>query len=119
MPVQRMARMVLTVCVVACLLPLVMSGGVAASSGSRSRWVAESSFGAGVGISDVHFVDEQDGWAAGDGGALYATRDGGQSWNVVISGTADDLKHFSFADARHGYVAGGSTVLRMTDGTTW
>jgi photosystem II stability/assembly factor-like uncharacterized protein len=110
---------VLTTCVAGCLLPLLTSGEVAAGSGSRSHWVAESSFGAGAGINDVTFVDGEDGWAAGDGGALYASRDGGQSWNVVISGTADDLKHFSLADAEHGYVAGGSTVLRMTDGATW
>lgn len=31
----------------------------------------------------VHFLDERQGWAAGELGTLLATRDGGKSWKVV------------------------------------
>ncbi len=39
----------------------------------------------------VTFIDARTGWAVGDGGAIFATRNGGRSWIRVASGTTADL----------------------------
>jgi photosystem II stability/assembly factor-like uncharacterized protein len=94
----------------------MLIGGVLASGGSRSQWVVESSFGAGVTINDVAFADPLHGWAAGDGGALFVTDDGGQSWRTVVDGVTDTLRRLTFVDTAHGYAVGDATVLRTGDG---
>jgi photosystem II stability/assembly factor-like uncharacterized protein len=78
----------------------------------------------------VHFVDKQEGWAAGDHGVVWHTTDGGKVWERQKSGTRASLRSICFLTPYTGFVAGrieqpygmvsGGVVLKTTDGgLTW
>ena len=84
-----------------------------------------------VELSDVWFTDADTGWAcgsvknsaAGEGGFIINTRDGGKTWKLQLgdpnSSTRAVAKLF-FLDATHGWAAQyGSKLLRTTDGENW
>ncbi len=51
----------------------------------------------------VHFLDAQNGWAAGNRGYFLHTSNGGNDWNRQNTGFADwDYTSIRFADANHG-----------------
>ncbi|TAJ98379.1 MAG: hypothetical protein EPO39_18395 [Candidatus Manganitrophaceae bacterium] len=72
-------------------------------------------------LKTIHFVDERHGWAAGGGGALIATQDGGEQWSLQQSGVTSELTTVDFVDADHGWAAGPGKVLLKTDdgGARW
>ena len=56
-------------------------------------------------------------WAAGYFGAVYRTRDGGESWEKLDSGTQKSIYDISFADERNGWAVGRrGFVIHTTDG---
>jgi len=69
----------------------------------------------------VQFVDESYGWVAGENGALFATRDGGRSWERQDSGAGRaTLVALIMSDRSHGFVVGDDGVERRTeDGSLW
>ena len=81
-------------------------------------------------LLDVHFTDARNGWAVGDRGAIWHTRDGGHRWETQESGVACRLSCVEFADMNIGWAAGGwtdpishvsrSVLLTTNDGgKTW
>ncbi len=60
-------------------------------------------------------------WAGGENGALYVSRDGGNSWFPVKLGTKEAIISIHFSDGLHGTVQGDSgTVWKTSDGgATW
>jgi photosystem II stability/assembly factor-like uncharacterized protein len=81
-------------------------------------------------LSDVVFVDAEYGWAVGDRGVIWHTRDGGSTWKLQKSGVEFPLTSVHFIDKLNGWAAGGQTdpwlhtsrgaVLRTRDGgKTW
>jgi len=75
-------------------------------------------------LADVCFVDRQRGWAVGDRGAIWHTRDGGRTWMPQRSGVSCRLESVCFVSAQVGWAAGGfshpythtgSGVLLFTD----
>jgi photosystem II stability/assembly factor-like uncharacterized protein len=60
-------------------------------------------------------------WAAGNFGSIYATTDGGATWEARPSPTKQPLFSIAFADERTGWAVGKSgTILHTTDGgATW
>lgn len=60
-------------------------------------------------------------YAAGYGGTILKTSDGGNSWVALSSGTSADLYQVKFTDAFTGYVIGDNgTALKTTNGgSTW
>lgn len=60
-------------------------------------------------------------WAVGNFGSIYATTNGGTSWQPRQSTTKQPLFSIAFADERTGWIVGKSgTILRTTDGgDTW
>jgi photosystem II stability/assembly factor-like uncharacterized protein len=81
-------------------------------------------------LHDVHFVTARIGWAVGDHGVIWHTRDGGETWSLQNSGVECPLYCVQFLTDRYGWVAGGGTtpftmrsygvLLATTDGgATW
>lgn len=55
-------------------------------------------------------------WCGGDRGALLHSTDGGFQWTPVTLATAINIRAISFPSANNGFVCGGSTMYRTTDG---
>ena len=69
----------------------------------------------------VHFVDKQNGWAAGEEGKIIHTRNGGIRWIEQQSNTEEPLLGIYFNDAQNGWVVGvKGLILHTADGgETW
>ncbi len=59
-------------------------------------------------LTDVHFVDKNNGWVVGSGGMILYTSDGGETWRVQDSGTDYELEGIYFADKFNGWAVGGN-----------
>lgn len=74
-------------------------------------------------LTAVAFADAQHGWAVGHWGAILATADGGETWRIQRTDTAEDRPLFAvhFFDTQHGVAVGlWSLVLTTADGgKTW
>jgi photosystem II stability/assembly factor-like uncharacterized protein len=92
------------------------------TDGGRS-WsrVAPAASGAEGRLVGLRFADVLHGWAFGELGTLYATRDGGATWTRQSVPTRRLLLGAKFLDARRGWLVGaGGTLLRTEDGgTSW
>ncbi|MCK5765532.1 MAG: T9SS type A sorting domain-containing protein [Bacteroidales bacterium] len=77
---------------------------------------------ASVSLQGVYFVSPDSGWVVGNGGVIYATSDGGQSWQQQSSGTSRKLYRVHFVNSLTGWITGGwqdgssFLVLKTTDG---
>jgi photosystem II stability/assembly factor-like uncharacterized protein len=69
----------------------------------------------------IDFVDEKEGFASGDRGAVYHTADGGLNWEKQTLNTTDPLSAISFCNPKVGWVVGkGGTIFHTLDGgKTW
>ncbi|MCA1636376.1 MAG: hypothetical protein LC802_22470 [Acidobacteria bacterium] len=69
----------------------------------------------------VRFAGRERGWVFGEMGALYATTDGGVSWERQRVPTRHLLLGGTFLDAQQGWLVGaGATLLQTSDGgETW
>lgn len=62
------------------------------------------------------------GWsfAAGTGGSIYRTADGGGTWNLQTSGTTNALRDGNGFGTGPAFAVGdGGTILKTTDGVNW
>lgn len=61
-------------------------------------------------LRTVFFVDRLTGWAAGDGGMIYRTDDGGKNWaelpGAVVPNGIVDVNRIEFVDTRTGWMLG-------------
>jgi len=63
------------------------------------------------------FVDQNTGWAVGEGGTILKTGDGGQNWQSQTSGTSANLNAIYTTDASTAWAVGdGGIILNTTDG---
>jgi photosystem II stability/assembly factor-like uncharacterized protein len=77
-------------------------------------------------LTDVFFLDQEQGWAVGDRGVIWYTSDGGHHWQRRESGVTGKLESIHFVDRQHGWICGGWTrsyshrtrgiLLKTTDG---
>ena len=66
----------------------------------------------------IAFRDALEGWAAGEGGTLLHTTDGGANWTLEGAGTAATLRGLSFFGSEPGWLVGdASTALRVGGGS--
>ena len=74
-------------------------------------------------LTCLSFVDEELGWAAGHGGIIIHTRDGGNTWKTLRPSSPDNLPLFDihFPSPDVGYACGPyDTLLKTSDGgKTW
>jgi photosystem II stability/assembly factor-like uncharacterized protein len=74
-------------------------------------------------LTCVSFVDEQKGWAAGHGGVIIHTADGGQTWGGQRESSPENqpILDIQFLNPKVGYACGAyDTFLKTRDGgKTW
>lgn len=84
-------------------------------------------------LKSVYFIDARQGWAAGAGGTLLHTTNGGADWEALTRPTKDSILDLQFADELHGWLLcepdqfslkrieePRTYILRTTDGgRTW
>jgi len=71
----------------------------------------------GNSLGAVKFISSTTGWTAGDYGTILKTQDGGNSWQLQLSGTTNILLGMCFTNADTGTVVGAfGTILRTTNG---
>lgn len=70
----------------------------------------------------VYFVDAWNGWAAGDGGMLYQTNDGGKQWNEIrsaaIAGKVVDVNKIYFINESKGWMLADTRASKNDDPQT-
>ena len=74
-------------------------------------------------LQAIFFVDEWTGWVVGakvnEGGAVYATTDGGETWVSQTTGAPNYLAGTYFIDAKTGWVVGDEVYATTDGGATW
>jgi photosystem II stability/assembly factor-like uncharacterized protein len=100
---------------------------------ANPKWkVSHANVASDKNLRAVHFVDALKGWAAGDGGTIYQTLDGGKQWNPIrnatLAGTVVDVERIYFVTENRGWMLGttpegeeGRTVMLSTEdgGKIW
>ena len=66
-------------------------------------------------LSDLCFINVQQGWAVGDRGVIWHTADGGATWHEQPSNTTVNLSAVTFIDAQHGWAVGGASRPLQND----
>lgn len=69
----------------------------------------------------IDFVDDQNGWIVGAGGAILRTTDAGETWKRQDSGTTSTLYHIDFRNKKQGMAVGelGAILTTENGGETW
>ncbi|MBE0648955.1 MAG: T9SS type A sorting domain-containing protein [Bacteroidales bacterium] len=96
-----------------------IGGSIYKTTDGGITWVEAP--GTGGSWKSVHFIDDNTGFMAGEGGMIMKTMNGGASWEVQPSGTDVSLNSINFADATRGIAVGayGITLYTITGGATW
>ncbi len=97
-----------------------MSTGSSSSSSSSGGGVMSQDHAAPR-LNGIVFIDERRGWVVGAGGSIFATTDGGRSWQPQTSSVRSDLLDVKFISATEGFAAGadGTIVHTTNSGATW
>lgn len=93
------------------------TGSIALQEASAASW-RQLAGGTADELRSVHFLNENQGWAAGANATLLRTTNGGNTWSPVNTG-AEPNKTFSsvrFLDQNAGFVFGASILGRTLDG---
>jgi len=88
---------------------------------STAQWVQQNS-GTNVNLYDIEFLNENTGWAVGDGGVVLKTINGGKNWvNIPNPAEGKLLKSIHIIDSNYIYFAGWfETIIKSTDGgSSW
>ena len=70
----------------------------------------------------IHFIDSDNGWAAGNDGAVSQTTNGGADWSLVdIGANEKNARDIHFVGTDRGWVVGDGGMIRYTadGGTNW
>jgi len=102
---------------------------VMTASGARSEWQCQHQGSAHRLLTEVHFVDTQNGWCVGhvtegESGAVLKTNDGGENWVDVDTGFLfGHAWAVHFVSPQEGWIAGGDCasgqhgfIIHTTDG---
>ena len=83
-------------------------------------WRGARAGAAGKDLNTVYFADTKRGWAAGDGGLVFRTEDGGRTWARQAVGATDQINDLYFRDKEDGYLLAGGRILKTGDsGRSW
>ena len=94
---------------------LIVLGAFVAQAFAQWEW--QNPTPQGNTLNSVYFTNINTGYAAGKCGTIIKTTDGGVSWTVQNSGTANHLHSILFPLPDIGYAAGeNGIILKTTDG---
>lgn len=65
----------------------------------------------GITWKDIFFLDENYGWIVGDGGTVYRTENGGNSWINESTGLFDDLNAIHMVEYDKGWIVGEEGLI--------
>ena len=92
---------------------------IAVSADGGKNWTAKHNVANGRLLLSLGFADKQFGYAAGTGGAILVTSDGGDTW-TPINVPSQIVYQTSFSDPKHGIIQTPHTIYTTTDGgATW
>jgi hypothetical protein len=92
---------------------------IAASTDGGKTWTVKHKAKNGGLLLTVGFANDQFGYAAGTGGAMIVTKDGGTTWDQVKVPSPVTYS-ISFSDEKHGLIHTPRTVFTTNDGgATW
>ncbi len=92
---------------------------IAASVDGGNTWIAKHSAKNGSLLLTVGFANERFGYAAGTGGQVLTTRDGGSTWDSVKV-PSQVVYEAAFSDEKHGIIHTPRNVYTTSDGgATW
>jgi photosystem II stability/assembly factor-like uncharacterized protein len=102
------------------LFPILLFFILFMNSYSQQGWVMQNSEVSST-LRHVVFYNGNTGLAAGDGGTIIRTTNGGANWSPVSSGTTQTLYSITFSDSQVLYACGaGGTIIKSTDsGLSW
>lgn len=85
-----------------------------------AQWIQQTS-GVGTSLLDIDFINENTGWACGDGGVILKTTNSGVNWVQQTSGVNKRLEGIDAVDDNTLYCVGWfQTILKSTNsGTNW
>ena len=96
--------------------------GVLHTSDGGQAWTEQLSDSDLWELCDIHFIDRSTGWACGTpSGIVYATSDGGNTWDITETGEHGRIISISFVDNNIGYACNAiCRIFKTTDGgVTW
>ena len=99
--------------------PEPFAGGLSRTTDGGAAWQPSGTAADNYqgGLAALQFVNAMSGWAAGGGGEILATTDGGADWSAQSSDTTENLNGVHFADAADGWAVGDQGVIvHTTDG---
>ncbi|UWZ86465.1 YCF48-related protein [Occallatibacter riparius] len=92
---------------------------IAVSSDGGVHWALKHHDANGAVLRVLHFVNKQFGYAAGSGGVVLFTRDGGATWSGQKL-ASESILLAAFGDPQNGVIRTRSSLLSTTDGgKTW
>ncbi|MDI1235507.1 MAG: YCF48-related protein [bacterium] len=81
---------------------------------SNAQWTKQTSNTLEV-LNNIHFVDNEHGYAVGNNGAMVATVTGGEDWLAVNTGlNSGQLTGVFFTDKHTGWICGTNGLLKRT-----
>jgi len=91
-------------------------GQVWKTTDAGASWTLKLTVG-NIGLWQIHFANENNGWFVGEFGTIGKTTDGGETWFGQFSGTNVNLRSVYFHTPEIGWVVGkDETRLRTTNG---
>ncbi|HEX5235286.1 MAG TPA: hypothetical protein VFW25_08155 [Silvibacterium sp.] len=93
--------------------------GIAVSSDGGTHWQLKHQSADGNLLLGIQFVNSKMGYAAGTGGLILMTEDGGESW-TSHAGPNETILQISFSDPEHGLIRTiGSLESTVDGGKNW
>ena len=77
--------------------------------------VSSTVLNAAVDLNKIAFIDEQTGYCVGNAGTLYKTTDAGTTWNLIPTGTVQNLLSLAFTSLQHGVITGSNGLHLVTE----
>ena len=84
---------------------------------TQSQWQWQNPIPQGNILFGSHFINDNTGYACGDGGTIIKTTDGGNTWAINKTKTKESIRSLSFTDENSGWACGlAGTILKTTNG---